>query len=85
LRNTRRRSVHAGGEQDKRFFSWDLGQPIEDDGNAGREVELAEAEIEVELVQRPRRGPFVGGEIENGLRRMVVAGDGHAVAFGQTI
>ena len=41
---------------------------------------MTEAEIESQLVECRSGGGFVGREIEDGLGRSVVAGDGDAVA-----
>ncbi len=75
----RRRRVESGGQQDDGFLSGQGCQPVERGGYAGGEVEVGEANVEIEIVKGKARGSFVGRETENELGSVGVRCDGHAI------
>src|SRR5580693_8373995 len=62
-----------------------MREPIEGGGQARREIQLTEAEIKAQLIQRSSGSEFVGCEIEDRLQSFVVASDGDTVTGRETI
>ena len=80
-----RRCVDASGEKHDGFFAGNAGEPVERSGKAGGEVELAEADIEAQLIESAGGDLFVGDEIEDRLGVLVIASDSDAVGRSETI
>jgi len=76
----RRRRVEAGGQQDNGFLSGKGREPVERGGYAGGEVEVGEANVEIEILKGIARGSLAGRETENELGSVGVRGDGHAIS-----
>jgi len=62
-----------------------MGDPIENGGKAGGEIQLTESEIEAQLLQGRGCGRFVWSEIQNKLGSIVVAGDCDTVAGREAV